>query len=153
MSSRPPNEQGRPDYRFAAEDATVLDTLRRDLLRHHRTLMNVAQRDYERVHGRVEGPGQLLHLLMQDPEFGWLRNLSGLIARLDASVESPVPGVAESLIEEASRLLLDGESGDGSFHARYHQALQDSPDVVVAHGVVAGALRKLRGTRFRLQQL
>lgn len=152
MPQRPRNEKDRPDLRLAPGDAKALDELRRDLLRHHRTLMTVAKQDYERAHGRIDNPGRLLHLLMQDPEFGWLRNLSGLIARLDESVESPAPGVAESLVEEASRLLLDADPGDGTFRDRYHRALQDSPDVVVTHGVVAGALRKLRGTRFDLQE-
>jgi len=153
MTQRPRDEEGRAAFRLAPDDATMLHALRRDLLRHHRTSMTVAQHDYERAHGRVEGPGQLLHLLMQNPEFGWLRKLSGLIARLDERVESPAPGAAEALIEEASRLLLDAESGDEAFHERYHRALQDSPDVVVTHGIVAGALRKLRGARFDLQQL
>jgi hypothetical protein len=150
MSRGSRREEGQPDLRFAPDEEAALQSLGRDLLRHHRTLMTVAQRDHERVHGRVEGPGQLLHLLMQDPEFAWLRNLSGLIARLDESVETPAPGVAESVVEETAKLLLDADAGDAGFQARYHQALQESPDAVVTHGIVAGTLRKMRGTRFVL---
>jgi len=143
-------EPKKPVMCFAAPDASALRELRTGLLHHHRVLMEHARRDYERLHGRIAGPGQLLHLLMQDPEFGWLRMLSSLLAELDESLEEPVPGETEAVVAAIARLLLEVEADDGGFQVRYRQALQDSPDVVLSHAQVGGALRKLRGVKFDL---
>jgi hypothetical protein len=142
-----------PELRFEPEGEAALLQLRSALLQHHRVLVDLAQRDYEREHGRIEGPGKLLHLLMQDPDFGWLRGLSALIARLDEALESPLPGDAEDLVEALARLLLEPEAGADDargFGLRYQEALQRSPEVVVSHGRLAGTLRPLRSARFPL---
>ena len=148
--SRPSREPKKPVLCFAAADTAVLRELRTGLLHHHRVLMEHARRDYERVYGRITGPGQLLNLLMQDPEFGWLRMLSSLLAELDESLEEPVPGETEVVVGAIARLLLESESDDGGFQVLYRKALQDSPDVVLSHARVGGALRRLRQVKFDL---
>jgi hypothetical protein len=132
---------------FSPDDAAALQAVRNALLHHHRALLELAQRDYERAAGRVS-PTELVGLLMQHPAFGWLRMLSSLIARLDEILDQPEPGEAEAVIATASRLLLDLDANDGGFQARYREALQQSPDVVLSHARVAKLLRGLRTTRF-----
>jgi len=136
---------------FAAADAAALGELRSGLLHHHRVLMELARREYERAHGRIASSGQLLHLLMQDPEFGWLRMLSSLLAGLDESLEEPVPGETEAAVEAIARLLLEVDPDAGEFQVLYRKALQDSPDVVLSHARVGGSLRKLRNVKFDLR--
>jgi hypothetical protein len=121
------------------------------LLQHHRALLELAQRDYERAAGRVT-PTELVTLLMQHPSFGWLRMLSSLIARLDEILDQPEPGEAEAVIQTATGLLLNLDSNDGGFQPRYRDALQQSPDVVLSHGRVAKLLRALHERRFAVQE-
>lgn len=140
---------GAPPSTFSPADARALSALRDSLLHHHRALLELAQRDYERAAGRVT-PTELVSLLMQHPAFGWLRMLSSLIARLDEILDQPEPGEAEAVIQTATGLLLDLESNDGGFQPRYREALQQSPDVVLSHAKVAKLLRGLRDSRFAL---
>ncbi len=149
--SRAPRDPNGPALRFAAADAQALQALRTALLHHHQVLMDHARRDYERLHGRIATSGRLLHLLMQDPEFQWLRALSSLLAELDENLEEPVPGETEAVVETIARLLLEPLEGGGDFPALYRQALQDSPDVVLSHARVGGKLRELRGVKFELR--
>ena len=112
----------------------------RRLLRLHRILLDRERHAYEARHGAVSS-GNLLSLLLHDVDFAWLRPLSVLIARMDELVdtEEPLaPADAQHMFREAYRLLKSGERG--AFQDRYRQALQDSPDVVMAHADVSGVL-------------
>ena len=60
----------------------LLADLRRNLLHLHKTLLDWERAAYDRVHGRT-APGELLRVVMTDPQFAWLRPLSELIARID----------------------------------------------------------------------
>ena len=42
---------------------------------------------YERMHGRVASRGELLQLVVRDPEFAWIRALSALIAERKEAAE------------------------------------------------------------------
>src|SRR5215468_1914631 len=54
---------------------------------HHRLLV-ATQKSFEKLHGRVEGPGKLLQLAVHDPLFAWLRPLSQQLALLDELAEA-----------------------------------------------------------------
>src|SRR2546430_2752861 len=56
----------------------------------HSALIEIARADYEREHGPVGGP-QLLHLLLHDAGFAWLRALSMLMADIDSLLDRPSP--------------------------------------------------------------
>ena len=78
---------------------------------------------------------------MTDPLFAWLRSLSTMIAQIDATVDADDPITEETcagMLQGAYRLLKSGGSGD--FQLKYHDALQDSPDVVMAHAEVSRVL-------------
>jgi hypothetical protein len=105
------------------------------LLDLHKLLIDEERRRYERAHGPIGGPRQALRLLMQDPWFGWLRPMGDLIVRLDERLAGEAPVTAGELEAAAAStlgLLHDGETS--SFGQAYRRALQDVPDVVVAHG-------------------
>ena len=120
-----------------------LEDVRRALLRVHKALLEDARIRYEREQGRIEGSGALLRLVLNDPWFDWLHPLSGLVVQIDellaADDAKANDGVA--LLSQARALLRPDASGNG-FQRRYHRAVQDAPDVLIAH-VAAG---KVMGT-------
>jgi hypothetical protein len=113
-------------------DRALLTELRRLLLHLHKTLIDWQRADYERLHGRLQTT-QLLQVMFNDPAFAWLRSMSGLIVRIDEALEVKPPEVSETgpLVAQA-RELVAPEAGTTYAH-RYHAALQELPDAVLAH--------------------
>jgi hypothetical protein len=117
-----------------------LERARDALLHVHRALLEVERIRYERQHGRVEGSGAFLQLVVNDPWFYWLRPLSALIVQIDDWLDADPPApdastVAEILLAQVrDRLRPDSEGAD--FQQRYHQLLQEEPTVAVAHAEV-----------------
>jgi hypothetical protein len=110
------------------------------LLRLHSILLDRERRAYEDRHGSVPSH-QLFQLVLYDAQFSWLRSLSAMIANLDAIVDADEPISAENVrrvFREAYALLKSGEGGE--FQAKYIVALQDSPDVIMAHAAVSRVL-------------
>jgi hypothetical protein len=120
----------------------TLKPLRQALLALHKALLEAERRRYERLHGRVEGAGRLLQLLLHDPWFAWLRPLSALVVQIDELLEAeepPEPRALAALRDQVRTLLTPDEGGEG-FGEQYHDALQSSPDVVLAHREVSRIL-------------
>jgi hypothetical protein len=124
--------------------SSILD-LRQGLLRLHKTLIVAEQVTYERIYGRIESTGQLLQLVMKDPWFAWLHPLSNLVVRIDEMLEAETEASladAYGLLGEARTLLRPSEAGDG-FERSYYEALQRTPDVVLAHAQVKQVLKSV----------
>ena len=122
------------------EDRDRLRDLSARLLSLHGILLDRERRTYEERHGAVASR-ELLHLLLHDEHFSWLRSLSSMIAKIDEVVDAHEPLPPESLqsaFREAHRLLKSGPGG--AFQDKYHLALQDSPDVIMAHAAVSRVL-------------
>jgi hypothetical protein len=126
----------------------------------HKALLVEVQRDYEREHGSVAGPGALLQLASSHPFFGWLHPMSRLMVELDELIDRPEPLVHAEIADLRRRLeaLLSDEPGDddrepgspgphdkdaSSFGARYVILLQRSTDLVVAHATLRRELARL----------
>jgi hypothetical protein len=125
-----------------ADPATVRRlTLVRDLLRElHRELMQLQRRTHELGHGPV-GAQQLLSLLIQAPEFGWLRAVSSLAAEADTLLDrTPRAAAASDFLHRAGR-LLDPATASPEFAPRYHEALQQSVEAVGIHSELRQLLR------------
>jgi hypothetical protein len=121
-------------------DRALLVELRRLLLQLHKTLIDWQRAEYEGQHGRLQ-TSQLLNILFNDPEFAWLRSMSGLIVRIDESLDTKAPrrGAVDERAEEgtgplvaAARDLIAPEAGS-PYALRYYAALQELPDAVLAH--------------------
>ncbi len=120
-----------------SQDRERLRELSARLLRLHKLLLDRERRAYEDLHGAVAS-GDLLRLLLQDEQFAWLRPLSTMIAQMDdlADTDEPIAqGDAQRAYGEAYRLLKSGDRG--AFQDRYRRALQESPDIVMAHAHVS----------------
>jgi hypothetical protein len=115
-----------------------LEEIRSALLNVHKALLDDARIRYEREQGRIEGSGVLLQLVLNDPWFAWLHPLSGLVVQIDEllAADEPLAADGATLLAQARSLLRPDEAGDG-FQRRYHRAIQDRPDVLIAH-VAAG---------------
>jgi len=110
------------------------------LIRLHKVLLDRERHAYEQRHGSIPS-GELLRLVLHDEQFSWLRVLSAMIAEIDAIVDAEEPlehENAQNVFREAHRLLKSGGAGD--FQDKYHIALQESPDVVMAHADVSRVL-------------
>ena len=115
-----------------------LHKLSRALLRLHKALLDDERLSYERVHGRIASNGAFLQMVLSDAWFAWLRPLSQLMAKLDELGETDEPSTSEeiaTLLTSVRTLLSPTEEGQG-FGRQYYDALQRSPDVVLAHATV-----------------
>lgn len=122
----------------------LLADLRSGLLKLHKSLLDSERERYERDIERVNSSGQLLTLVLHDPFFAWLHELSELIVLIDETLDAEEPASASEagrLLAQARTLLTPAESGKG-FRKEYFEALQRDPDVVIAHG---GAMKVLGG--------
>jgi hypothetical protein len=113
-------------------DRALLTELRRLLLQLHKTLIDWQREDYEGQYGRLQ-TSQLLQVIFNDPQFAWLRTMSGLIVSIDEALDVNGPALSESgpLLAKA-RELVAPEAGS-PYALRYHAALQELPEAVLAH--------------------
>jgi hypothetical protein len=121
---------------------TRLRDLRARLLGLHKVLLDDARAAYEMDRGRVGSTANLLQLVINDPWFAWLHQISELVVRIDEATgaDAATEADARALFEQVDRLLLPSETGD-TFARRYYEALQRQPAVVLAHGDVKRVLK------------
>jgi hypothetical protein len=112
---------------------------------HHRLLV-ATQKSFEKLHGRVEGPGQLLQLAVHDPLFAWLRPLSQQLALLDELAEADMLHDTDAA-RAAGEITAVLESD--SFRSTFLVYLQSEPDVVLANAALRPLLARAAGGRSR----
>ena len=113
-----------------------LTALRNGLLRLHKSLLDSERALYERDVERITSTGQYLGLVLNDPWFAWLRELSQFIVMIDETLDLDALASAEDadrLIVQARSLLSPSEGGDG-FAGKYYEVMQRDPAAVLAHG-------------------
>jgi hypothetical protein len=122
-----------------------LTELRNGLLSLHKTLLDSERGTYERDIARIGSTGELLKLVLYDPWFAWLHELSEFVVLIDETLDDKegLDGIsAERFIAQAQELLAPNETGAG-FAKRYFEALQRDPDVVLAHARMRKVLTNL----------
>ncbi len=124
---------------FTTEPDSVrqgLTDLRNELLKLHKTLLDSESASYDRDIARIRSRGQLLELVMHDPWFAWLHELSELVVLIDTAMDAKEPEVtpadAERFLAQARQLVAPAANG-GEFRRHYLDALQRDPNVVMAH--------------------
>lgn len=125
-----------------------LRELRTHLLTLHKVLLDDAKVAYELDRGRVGNNARLLQLVINDPWFGWLHSLTGLIVRIDESIARDARTTeadAALIFDQLEQLLTASEAGE-EFQKRYYEALQRQPAVVLAHGEVRRVLKSSRSS-------
>ena len=128
------------ENRVSEETRQRLDGARRGLLHLHKGLLDNARDSYEAIHRRSLTRGELLHLLVSDDWFAWLRPLSQLIVRIDEATDDKDNPLTEEggqeLLQGVRALISPGDSED-DFARKYRNALQEKPEIVMLHGTVA----------------
>ena len=92
---------------LADTDVHRLVDLRLSLLRLHKVLLEMERINYEKVHGQVNS-GELLQLVLNHPQFNWLRMISALVVEIDEALDGDEPVTVsdfENLISQ-TRLLF-----------------------------------------------
>jgi catechol 2,3-dioxygenase len=138
---RPPAAAAVPP--LAPATRAKLDDLRTRLLALHKALLDDAKTAYELDRGRIASSGALLQLVIHDPWFAWLHQVSEVVVRIDeiaSGSEIVTEADARALFEKVDRLLLPSETGD-TFARRYYEAIQRQPAVILAHGDVKRLLK------------
>jgi hypothetical protein len=129
-----------PDFR------TSLKSLRDQLLLLHKSLLDSERATYERDIARITSTGQYLNLVLGDPWFQWLRELSAFIVLIDETLaQKEPPATVEDgarLIAQARSLLVPAEEGSG-FARRYFDIMQRDPAAVLAHSDMLQVLNAL----------
>ena len=113
-----------------------LTDLRNGLLALHKTLLESERAIYERDIARIGSSSEFLKLVLYDPWFAWLHELSELVVLIDETLDAKEPpnGIeADRLIAQARELIAPSENGQ-RFQKRYFEAMQRDPDAVLAHG-------------------
>src|SRR5437588_53433 len=65
-----------------------LTDLRNGLLSLHKTLLDSERASYERDVARISSSGELLNLVLYDPWFAWLHELSELVVLIDETLDA-----------------------------------------------------------------
>ena len=123
-------------------DRQLLFDLRKALLHLHKTLLDWERAAYERVHGRASA-SELLKVIVEDPQFAWLRPISELIVRIDETVDNEAedtPADVNAIVARARAVVAADEAGPPNAQ-RYYAALQEHPDAVMAHRAVTRVLK------------
>ena len=117
--------------------------LRTALLDLHRELLGSQVIEVERATGRAMTPNEVLKAAMEDPRFLWLRDLSGLIAELDAEISLAKAEDRSAAVDShihRTRALVGPPDPDSAFGALYLRSLQRNPSVVMAHSSVTSII-------------
>jgi hypothetical protein len=118
---------------ITTESRELLGNLRNLLLEQHKLLLDRERAAYEKVNGPVAGPGPFLALVLGDPHFAWLKEISTLVVEIDEALSRRSTAgqpVAEALTDQAREVMRPREAGT-DFQIRYYNAVQESPDIVI----------------------
>lgn len=121
-------------------DRALFREIRTVLLHLHKTLLDWQRAEYEQDHGPM-ATSELLQLILNHEAFAWLRSMSGLIVQIDEALAAKPPEVpaAGPMIGRARRLVAP--SSGSAYVERYHAALQELPEAVLAHSRLVTLLK------------
>jgi len=127
---------------ITAESRELLGKLRDLLLQQHKLLLDRERVAYEKIHQPISGPGALLTLVIGDPHFAWLKQISTLVVGIDEALSrnSKATQQMADLLTAQARELMRPRAEGSDFHSRYYEALQKSPDIVILQSRIAQLL-------------
>lgn len=112
------------------EKINLLKRARLELLRLHKTLVDIEREAYEEKNGQISS-GQFLNLLLNEESLQWLRKFSTLIVDIDEMFDLD-DGFGEGMVEKhlsAMRDILNRKTADEPFNEKYELYLQNRTDV------------------------
>ena len=129
------------DTSTATSESARLREVRLRLLHLHQTLLEMERKNFERTHGRVNS-GEMLQLVINHAQFAWLRMVSALVVQIDEMLDADEPVTDADVINliTGARQLFTA-SDNKEFSDKYQAALQQEPEVVMAHSALMKLLR------------
>jgi hypothetical protein len=124
------------------ENAERLREGRNLLLKLHKNLLDHERAIWEGMNGAVTA-GQFLNVLLEDPDFIWLRKFSTLIVDID-EMFAQKDGYSEESVDlhiKKLRELVAMEDEDEDFKAKYQAALQQDLDAAARQGDLKALLQ------------
>ena len=127
------------------ENAERLRGGRNLLLKLHKNLVDHERAIWEGINGPAT-PGQFLNVLLEDPDFSWLRKFSTLIVDIDEmfAQKDGISAEAVNLHLRKLRDLISMKVEDADFKAKYQAALQQDLDAASRQGDLKLLLDKFR---------
>lgn len=121
----------------------TLARLRDPLFELHRLVLEEVRARHERDAGPVS-PQQFFRLLLDSPQFQWLRPFSGLLSAIDEVLDKPPedPAVYDEVLTRAEHLFRFTAEDETTFTAAYKDFLQASTEIAACHGEVRQLLPK-----------
>lgn len=122
-------------------NAELLKNGRDLLLKLHKTLLDHERAIYEGANG-AQTPTQFLNILLEDPDFSWLRKFSTLIVEVDemfAQKDGYQDETVDVLVDKLKD-LVSMKDEDEAFRARYQSALQLDLDAAARQGALKDLL-------------
>ena len=117
------------------ENGERLREARNLLLKLHKNLVDHERAIWEGINGPAS-PGQFLNVLLEDPDFVWLRKFSTLIVDIDemfAQKDGYSPEAVEIHLVKL-RDLIGMKDEDEAFRAKYQAVLQQDLDAAARQG-------------------
>lgn len=123
------------------EAKEILKNGRNALLKLHKSLLDRERSIYEGINGPVNA-GQFLTILLDDPDFAWLRKFSTLIVEIDELFDQKDGITSEAVDIHITKLreLISMKDEDEGFRARYQAALQQDLDAAAHQGALKDLL-------------
>ena len=125
------------------ENSERLRDARNLLLKLHKNLLDHERAIWEGINGTVTG-GQFLNVLLENPDFAWLRKFSTLIVDIDEMFAQKDGYLAETVDLHLQKLreLISMQDEDEEFKAKYQAALQQDLDAAARQGDLRALLRR-----------
>ncbi len=108
----------------------------------HKSLLESEIESLEKSQGSELSPGTRLQILINDPDFAWLRLLSQLISSVDGVIFQKTPITdpqLQDLIKQTTELLIDHKNPE--FTDRFIPICRTFPDLIVEYGRLKMALK------------
>lgn len=126
-----------------SENREKLGQISAAMMKIHKLLLEEEMEAREIAINKVIPPAERLNVLLNDPEFAWLRALSQLMAYVDEIFFQKEP-VLERQLKEAEEKVeaLFALQNESEFAYRYRSKLSTIPDLMIQHGLLKVALKK-----------
>tara|TARA_B110001454_G_scaffold219197_1_gene251427 strand:+ start:18879 stop:19268 length:390 start_codon:yes stop_codon:yes gene_type:complete len=125
----------------SAELKEQLGQISSAMARVHKTIMENEMELRELKTMKPLGPNERLQVLLNDPEFAWLRSLSQLMSTVDEVYFQKEPienDQVEVLKKSVNELLI--QVTDTPFSKKYRSLIPVVPDLMLHHGLLKQAL-------------
>ncbi len=117
-----------------ATELRHLDSVRNDLLRVHRGLLEAERTRFEKQHGRIANNSAFLQLVINDPWFDWLRPMGQMVLLIDertSDKKRPLGSAEATALFGQSLELLKADEEGNAFQRLFFRSIQSSPELAV----------------------